>query len=356
MRFFETRHQRAQILIGLLGVGLLIAMWPYVTGLLAGPVLFVIFAPFHRWLAKRIPIRASAAIVVAIAVFALVVPGLSVAGLVVNEARQVATGLLNSPVFAQLAELRIGELQVGPRLAGFGERIVTWLGESAFDLIGTATKLALNITIAIFALYFLLVYPGDAWRTVAPYVPFSAENTERLRKRFEDVTNSTLIGTGFTAIVQGILIGIAFAWAGLPSAVFWGTVTAVFAILPIVGSGLIWGPGALALFLSGRYAAAVALGLWGLIVVASVDNVIRPFVYNRWARIHPLVTLVGALAGIRFFGILGLLIGPLALSYFFEFIRMYRAEYIAREPDAEPIQLADADSVTAGIDSSVGRS
>lgn len=357
MRILETRHQRAQLLIGLLGIGLVIALWPYTTGLLGGPVLFVIFSPLHRWLIRWVNPRASAALVVAMAVFVIIVPGLSITGLVVNEAQQLAGGLLQSPVIGRLSELRVGEFELGPRLVGLGERVVSWLGQSAFDLISTATKLALNVTIAMFALYFLLLYPGKAWQTVSPYIPFSPDNSETLRVRFQDVTVSTLIGTGLTAVIQGTLVGMAFALAGLPSALFWGTVTAVFAILPVVGSGLVWGPGAIALFLNGRYGAAIAIALWGLIIVASVDNVIRPFVYNRWARIHPLVTLVGALAGIRFFGLLGLLIGPLALSYFFELIRMYREEYIAREPDnSEPILLARTETsrATATVGGRIG--
>ncbi len=69
-------------------------------------------------------------------------------------------------------------------------------------------------------------------------------------------------------------------------------------------------------------------GLWGLILVDNIDNFLRPLIYRRWANIHPLVTLTGALAGVQFFGLLGILIGPLALSYLFELIRMYRDEYI----------------------------
>jgi predicted PurR-regulated permease PerM len=74
--------------------------------------------------------------------------------------------------------------------------------------------------------------------------------------------------------------------------------------------------------------AGIGLGIWGAVVVANVDNIIRPIVFRRYAQIHPLVTLVGAFAGIRYFGLLGLLVGPLALSYFFELIRMYREEYL----------------------------
>jgi predicted PurR-regulated permease PerM len=164
---------------------------------------------------------------------------------------------------------------------------------------------------------------------VRPYIPFSARNAEKLRQRFRDVTTSTLIGTGLTAVVHGILVGLGFWVVGLPNAVFWGVVTMVFAILPVVGSGLVWGPGVIALFIDHRPGPAVGLALWGAVVVGNIDYVIRPMVVRRWAHIHPLVTLVGALAGVRFFGLLGLLVGPLALSYFFELIKMYREEYLS---------------------------
>jgi predicted PurR-regulated permease PerM len=72
-------------------------------------------------------------------------------------------------------------------------------------------------------------------------------------------------------------------------------------------------------------------------VVGNVDNVIRPIVFRRWAKIHPFITIIGAFAGIQYFGLLGLLIGPLAISYFFELIRMYRAEYLEDEDAAETI-------------------
>jgi predicted PurR-regulated permease PerM len=122
----------------------------------------------------------------------------------------------------------------------------------------------------------------------------------------------------------------------LPNALFWGVVTAVFAVLPVVGSGLIWGPGSITLALQGRYVAAAGLALIGIVVVGNVDVVIRPAVFRRFAQIHPLVTLVGAIGGVGYFGLLGILIGPLAVSYFFELIRMYREEYLPPPTTAAP--------------------
>jgi predicted PurR-regulated permease PerM len=189
-------------------------------------------------------------------------------------------------------------------------------------------RVVLNVVFAFTGLYFILQDPAGAWNSLRPYIPFSDENVEILRERFGAVTKSTVLGTGLSALSQGVLITLAFLTLGLGNAVFWGAVTLVFSILPVLGSGLIWGPGAIVLFTNDRLGAAVAMLLFGFVVIANVDNVIRPWVANRYAQIHPMITLVGAIAGVSYLGILGLLIGPLALSYFFELLRMYRREYL----------------------------
>jgi predicted PurR-regulated permease PerM len=208
---------------------------------------------------------------------------------------------------------------------------MSWVGTGALSLIGTLARLGIQLTVAFFGLYYLLCDSARVWRNMRPFIPFSAENSQLLKQRFRDVTVSTLIGTFATATVQGICVGLAFWAAGLSNAVFWGVVTVIVAILPVVGSGLIWGPGAASLALEGRWGWAIALVLWGILVVGNVDNLIRPYVFRRWARIHPFITIIGAFAGISWFGLLGLVIGPLAISYFFELIRMYRAEYLDDE-------------------------
>ncbi|HEX4628054.1 MAG TPA: AI-2E family transporter [Gemmatimonadales bacterium] len=329
MPLLDTNHQRAALLVLLLGVALVIALTPYLTGLLGIPVLYAVFTPAHDWLMRRFSAKVSAALVVALALFLIVVPGVSFAGLIVSQAQQMATGVIQSPVLRRLSELKPAGIDLGPRLADLGAKVVSWVGSSAFGLIGTATRVALNLVISLFGLFYLLLRPGETWEAVGPYIPFSAKNTEKLRQRFRDVTHSTVIGTGVTAAIHGTLVGLGFWVTGLPNALFWGVVTMVFSILPVVGSGLVWGPGALALLLDHRPGAAALLAAWGIIVVGNVDYVIRQMIFRRWANIHPLVTLLGALAGVPYFGILGLLIGPLAVSYFFELIKMYREEYLA---------------------------
>ncbi|HEX9346481.1 MAG TPA: AI-2E family transporter [Gemmatimonadales bacterium] len=311
-----------------LSVALAMALAPYATGLIGIPVLYVALQPLHDWLARRTPGKAAASLVVALVLLVLIAAGGSSVTLIVSEAQRIPGAIMQSPIITRLSELRVGGVDAGARLADLGSKVVAWIGSSAFGFIGTASRMVLNLTISCFGLYYLLLRPGETWNAVRPYIPFSASNTEKLRQRFRDVTTSTLIGTGLSAALHGTLTSFGFWMFGLPNAALWGVVTIVFSILPVLGSGLVWGPGAIALVLDHRPGAAVLLALWGILIIGNIDYVIRPMVSRRWAHIHPLVTLIGALVGVPYLGLLGLLIGPLGVSYFFELIRMYREEYV----------------------------
>jgi len=315
-----------------LGAALLWSVWDFATGIIGIPVLAVLFSPVYMWLVKRrIPPGAAALGVTVLGVVLLVVPGMLIAGLLIGEAQQIARTVLQSPILERFSSLQFRGIPIGPRIAEAGGRIVAAIGSSAFGLVGTATRLTLNLTISFFGLYYVLKHPGDVWLDARPYIPFSKQNTEKLGKRFKDVTVSTVIGTGAVAAIQGLLLGLAFGVASLPNGLFWAVVTMAFAILPVVGSGMIWGPAAIVLYMQGRPVPAILLVVWGVLVIGSVDNFIRPLIYRRFSEVHPLITLIGAIGGVSHFGLLGLLIGPLALSYFFELIRMYREEYLEPE-------------------------
>lgn len=343
MALLDTRRARATLLIALLGLGLAVALWPFASGLIGAPVLVVAFGPVHRWLARRMPVALAAGLTVLIAALVIIVPGSILVTLLLAQAQDLAGGVLQPDLLAKVASFKIGTFAVGPQLKELGAKGASLLGGWLLGLAGSATRALLQLTIAFFGLFYLLVDPDRAWAEVRPFIPFSEPNQDALRARFTAVTTSTLVGTLLTAVVQGTLLGIAFAIVGLPNAVLWGAVTVVFAILPVVGSGLVWIPGMIFLLIQHSYGAAAFLALWSVLLVGNIDNVIRPWVFARYASIHPFVTIIGAFAGIQFFGLLGLAMGPLAISYFFELIRMYRAEHApsavmvtAAQPDALP--------------------
>jgi predicted PurR-regulated permease PerM len=240
-----------------------------------------------------------------------------------------ATAVVNSPLIDRLSTLRIGTFEVGPELAGIGRSLVTWLGTNALGFVGSATHFTLNLLLSFFGLYYLLITHGEGWESFRAYVPFSPKNAEALRERFRAVTLATVLGTGVTALLSGLMIALGFWIVGLSNAVFWGVIAVIFAVLPLVGTGLIWVPGAISLVVEGRIVGAIVLAIIG-VVSGYVGTPIHSYVVGRYTKIHPMITLVGAIAGISYFGLLGILIGPLALSYFFEMLRMYREEYVTR--------------------------
>ena len=323
----DISRRAAGVLILILGLALMWAMLPYLGGLLSAPVLAIIWTPLHERLTRKIPAGASAGIILFLTFILIVLPGVWLVTLLIGQAQNAIEALSGSPLLARLDEVRLGNIRLGPAISQTGQSALAWIGGNALSLLGTATRRVLSLLFAFVGLYYLLVRPGEAWRTVTPLIPFSPERTQMLRDRFEAVTWSTVVGTGLNAVVQGILVSFAFALAGVPNAAFWGTVTAVLSVLPLVGSGLVWAPAAASLFISGRPGAAIAIALWGFLVVANVDNFLRPMVYRRYASMHPMATLVGAVIGVEYFGMVGLVLGPLAIQYFFELIAMYREEY-----------------------------
>jgi len=327
MPLLESDKRRAAVLIALLALGVFIALIPYATGLIGAPVLYVLFAPMHRWLSARIRPVPAATVVILCAFLLIVLPGVWLIGLLVGQAQGVANSLVNSPLLERLSNLRVGQFELGPELAEIGRSLITWLGTSALGFIGSATHFTLNLILSFFGLYYLLVGKGRAWGSLRAFLPFSEANAEALRERFRSVTMATVIGTGVTGLISGVLIGFGFWVVGLGNPMFWGVIAVIFAILPVVGAGLIWIPGAISLFLAGRPGAGVVLLGIGLLA-GQLGTPLHSWVVGRYSHIHPMITLVGAIAGISYFGLLGLLIGPLVLSYFFELIRMYREEYV----------------------------
>jgi len=327
MPFLQTPRDRAGLLILALAVGILLALIPFVSGLLGAAVLYVIFVKPYYHLAKLVkPGLAAPALLVA-ALLLLALPLTWIVGIVIDQAPDALRRLQSSDVLARVAQVRIGHFQLGAEVAKASGTLVSWLSSQLVAFVGGATSAALNLVIAFFGLYYMLRSGPGIWSAVRGYIPFSARTADALKDRFFGVTQATLLGTTLVAVAQGTLIGIGFAIVDLPNPLFWGTVTAFASVLPVLGSGLIWLPGSLVLLAQNRYGAAAILLAIGGGLASNVDNLIRPLVYKRVSNIHPMITLVGAFAGVRYFGLLGLLLGPLAIAYLFELLRFYREEY-----------------------------
>jgi predicted PurR-regulated permease PerM len=339
MQLLHVRQTRAGVLITVLGIAIVIAIAPFAMGLLGAGVLYVMFVTPYRWLRRLVGRDAAAILTLIAAILVVVLPLTWLIGLLISQAPDTLKAAESAPWLSRLSTIRIGRYQVGVELAKASGSIISWISAQAFDLVGSAARATLNLVISFFGLFYLLTSGNKGWEAVREYVPFSVTIADELKERFFSVTKATLVGTALTAVLQGSLVGIGFAVVGLPSPAFWGVITAIASVLPVLGSALVWIPGVIALLLQQRYGAAVILGVIGGVFAGNIDNVIRPMVYRRVSNIHPMITLIGAFAGVEMFGLLGVLLGPLAIAYFFELLRLYRQEYGTPDGDAAAVSV-----------------
>lgn len=299
------------------------ALLPYVTGMVGALVLYVVCAPVHRPLARVLRPRPAAALVTLGALALLLVPGVWLTSTLLNEAPAGLRALQESDALARLSRARIGDFDLATQLSAALSALVGWISGRAFAFFGSVTTALLDLMLAMFGLYYLLAEGDRAWTRIERLLPFSPEITGRLGSRFVAVTEAVVLGLLLTAVIQGALVGAGFAIVGVRPAVLWGFVTACVALLPLLGSAIVWAPAVVMLAAQKQFGAAVFLLVLGGGIASNVDNVIRLVVYKRISGLHPMATLIGAVAGVRAMGVPGAVLGPVTLCYFLELLAMY---------------------------------
>jgi predicted PurR-regulated permease PerM len=329
-RGWPTRA-RAGLVVAILATVVALGLLPFASGLLGAMVLYVVCVGPYRRLVRVAKPGIAAAVVLVVAILLIAFPAIWLIGMLLDQAPDALQQVRSSDVLARLGAMRIGDLQVGSELAKASGTLLSWFSSQLIVFVGGATSAVLNIVIAFFGLYYLLGSGPQLWAAARGYILFSARTSDALLNRFVGVTEATLLGTALIAVLQGTVVGIGFRLLGLANPAFWGVVTAFASVLPVLGSALVWLPATLVLLAQGRVGAASAMLVIGAGIASNIDNVVRPLVYKRVSDIHPMITLVGALAGVRYFGLLGILLGPLAIAYLFELLQAYRQEYGSAE-------------------------
>jgi predicted PurR-regulated permease PerM len=198
----------------------------------------------------------------------------------------------------------------------------------------------LQLFVMLYAMFFFLLDGRALLKRVLSYVPLTPRDEARLVERFVSVTRATLKGVLLIAVLQGVLAGVAFLLAGVPGAAFWATVTVVVSIIPAVGSGLVWVPAVIYLFVVGHTFAALALLAWCVLVVSTVDNLLRPRLVGRDTRMPDLLVLLSTLGGIVRVGAVGVVVGPIVASLFVTIWTLYGEGFADWLPGTPPAGAA----------------
>lgn len=239
--------------------------------------------------------------------------------------RDFVTSIMTHPTVAPwLARLQpyLGQLDLTVT-----ESVIPTVKQGLSFLLGYTTEFLKNSLAVIFKVVVMLIILTFVYRDgerikerLRLIIPLKDPEWELLTGTIDRVINAVLFGVFFTCVVQGTLGGIGFWFTGLPTPILFGVVMTGCAIIPAVGTALIWVPGAISLFLQGETFYGIGMLVWGAAVVGSIDNVIRPVFISGRGHIPILVTALGGLGGLISFGLIGLVTGPILLSLLIDLV------------------------------------
>jgi predicted PurR-regulated permease PerM len=213
------------------------------------------------------------------------------------------------------------------KISQAAQTAITTLGESLAFIVANIFSFILSLIIFFFSLYYFFKDGDRITKKFMDLSPLPIKHEKAIFLKFKEVSLAMLFGIFFTAIVQGVMAGIGYVVVGIPNPIFWATATGVFSLVPLIGTAAIWIPASIILLALGNYVGGIGLLLWGMLVVSTVDNFVRPFLIEGRAPVHPLMTFLAVLGGVFAFGLSGIIFGPLILNLLIAFLHIYELEY-----------------------------
>lgn len=314
----RQRHVLLLLLLATLGGIVLYGLLDYLSAFLGAGILYVVLRPWWAALVHRRGWnrQLAALLLLLFTVVALVIPFYALSTMLFARLRNL--GQYTSQVLAVVHRLEAltgivftSEQNVRTLLTSLAGRASSWLPLVA----GSVLQLVMVMVLLLFTLYFLFTEEEAFLRSLRRYLPFRPATLTQLQEALQNNVQANVLGQLLIATVQGSLTGLLLAVFGVPDAVFWGGVGVFVSFIPVLGTPLVWVPAALYQFANGATGQGVGILLVGGLVVMNVDNLLRMVLARRIGHIHPLVTLVGVTLGVGVFGIPGLVVGPLLLSY-----------------------------------------
>lgn len=304
---------------------------PFVNVLLWAAVLTIVSAPVFSFVAAKTRKPGLAALVsIFVVILAFVLPlGLAVGAIVAQAGELAETGpariqaLLADPVQGARLQAFVDRLEPyvdlrkytsAEALTGYAERISGVVLQRGLSVIGGALGVLVNFILMIFTMFYLLRDGRVIAERLPDVLPLERGRALEIMQRTVEIVKASVFGVVVIAVIQGVMGGAMFAVLGVPSAVLWGALMVLAAMIPLAGTGLVWAPAALFLGLTGHWGKAVVLVFWGAVVIGMVDNFLRPRLVGKRIKMHDLLVFFSVLGGIQAFGILGVLLGPVVLA------------------------------------------
>lgn len=337
MSLYTLKQKKIIVLTVTLLIGAFIAysLANVFTAFLGAIIFYTLFKPLFIFLAERMrwPRSLSALIVMLISFLIIILPLIGLSFMIVEK----VIWYKNNPgeiteFISRISDFLSTRMNKENAIEEGIASVQSWALNTITIAANGFANFTIKLTVMYFVFYFMLVDHRRFEATVLKFMPFKEQNSMIFANELKSITYSNIIGQGLISIVQGSLVGVGFLIFGLRDPLFWAVICVFLSFLPVVGSGLIFVPAGIIAISSGNTFAGVGILLWGFILVTNIDNFLRMYIGRKFSDTHPLITIIGVVLGLPYFGILGLVFGPLLLSYFILLIRIYEIRYVKRKP------------------------
>ena len=237
--------------------------------------------------------------------------------------------------YVDLEQVGLGHLNLGEGLATLLEKLSLFLLEHSSELVTGLLSFVTSFLIMLITMFFLFRDSARLTRDYRRLSPLSDEYQRQIMTTFRQVASATVVGSLVTAVVQGIAGGLVFWIVGIDQAIFWGTLTAFFSLVPVVGTALVWVPWAIYLLSTVSGASGfVFIGLF--LLVGLLDNVVRPFFIEGRVKMHSLLVFFSLMGGVSYLGLPGLIFGPILVALGLSFLELFQLEFGQKATDRPP--------------------
>lgn len=325
------------------GISVFFIFQPFLTAIVAAAILTALFKrPYHWFERVTHGRRGLSAFFTCLLVIAIIVtPLFLILSLAVSEASALYRVVTQESGLQQSIEGVFSVVRSAPYAgslfdtAAFDQNQIIDdiknLSQNALGLLQAAyqgvTHFVFWVFIMFFTLFYFLIDGKKTLRSLMSLSPLKNEHDELLIQKFVSISRATLKGTLVIGAIQGLLGGLTFWIAGVPSPAIWGLVMILFSIIPMVGSTVVWLPAGVILLLLGNVWQGIFILAVGLGIISVIDNVLRPKLVGQDTQMHPLLVFFATLGGISFFGLPGFIIGPIIVSLFMALSEIYSIEF-----------------------------
>ena len=302
---------------------------------LAGILTYTLF-PIYRFILRRTRRPGlSSGLSVVLALLVMILPTAYLVSELVGQVSGAYNSTLKAGWMDQLGDylsgLTNGRVDFQEILTSALDQVRQSIVRLAPNVLGSISELLLGLFIMFFVMFYGFREGEGFIRYLKELLPLETTLKDSLFTEMRTVTQAVLYGQVLTAVIQGGLGGVGLLIFGVPNALFWGAIMMITAFLPLLGTPLIWVPAGVGLILDGETTSGVLLLLFGVTIVMNIDNFLRPKLVSDRTSVHPVLILIGVLGGLKVFGFIGMLVGPLILAILVALIKFYEQNYMQRK-------------------------